>query len=522
MPLWKLEKKKLKNYNHFDALMTSDQAEALVNDPSAVASHKFFPFITYEKRWTEFAKRGNSGKVKRRPISYAARSDAYIYMRYRQMLSELFEKELVGGPVANSILAYRKIVDPNTKTGKCNIHFAAEAFAEIKKQNNCCAIAVDISDFFGCIDHQLLETRLLELIKAPKLPPDLLTVFTNITKYSSVKLQKVYERLGFFGILPSSPIGKAHRGYLKPKHEIKKQLCSVVEFREKIAGGNTKPSIIQKNPYEYGIPQGSPISDLLANVYLYNFDLLVQEEVTKIGGRYTRYSDDILIIAPVSTTKALELETWLRKLIANYGAKLKIKQAKSLILKFETCGRHQSFRLIYDGKSKSELVRFKYEELVSKGRDLLNSKSLNDLKQEYDRGRIDVNGFDYLGFRFDGKGIYLRDSTYSNLRRKIRLKCRSSVRRFVRERPNTNKAQLLSLFGNERKKLQAAFGKVRYFEASKVNPQSWTFTTYSKKISEIVDPNLNQVNSQLKKLKQTIYFEADKAFEEITKKMGIV
>jgi hypothetical protein len=519
MTAWLLEEKKIKNYSHFDAPLSKFEAEILANDPKAVAKHGFFPFITYDKRWTEFAKKGNSGKIKTRPISYAARSDAYIYMRYRQMLAELYERKLAASAIDDAILAYRKISDPLSGKGKCNIHFASEAFGEIRKQGNCCAIAVDISDYFGSIDHKLLEKQLCDLVGQDKLSEDLLAVYTNITGYSSVKLLKAYERLGYFGDLHNSPPGKTYRGYLKPKHEIPKQLCAIDDFRQKIAGGNGRPSIVQKNSKECGIPQGSPISDLLANIYLFEFDLLVHSEVQKLGGRYTRYSDDILIVAPVDDFKALQIEKWLRDLIPNFGSKLKIKQSKSLILQFQTVDEDQSFEVVYDGKAKDELVRFKYNELAVKKRDLLSSKSLKELAEEYDRGRTDSNGFDYLGFRYDGKGIFLRASTYSNLRRKIKIRCRAAARKFIRERPMLSRVQLASHFKLETKLLQEKFGKVRNFESDFINPQNWTFTTYSRKISEVLEPKLNKVDRQLGNLKKTIYSEAENAFDNAVLKL---
>ena len=50
---------------------------------------------------------------------------------------------------------------------------------------------------------------------------------------------------------------------------------------------------------ENGIPQGSPISGVLANIYMMEFDLamkhLIEEEN---NGLYMRYSDDIIIVLP--------------------------------------------------------------------------------------------------------------------------------------------------------------------------------------------------------------------------------
>ncbi|MEB2785503.1 reverse transcriptase domain-containing protein [Algoriphagus sp. E1-3-M2] len=61
---------------------------------------------------------------------------------------------------------------------------------------------------------------------------------------------------------------------------------------------------IFKNPFrskdkkkKIGIPQGLPISSVLANLYLLEFDQNVIHEVVKeLGGFYRRYSDDIIIV----------------------------------------------------------------------------------------------------------------------------------------------------------------------------------------------------------------------------------
>ena len=47
-----------------------------------------------------------------------------------------------------------------------------------------------------------------------------------------------------------------------------------------------------------GIPQGTPISGLLANIYMMDFDLKINKIAKLQGSIYKRYSDDILIICP--------------------------------------------------------------------------------------------------------------------------------------------------------------------------------------------------------------------------------
>jgi hypothetical protein len=57
---------------------------------------------------------------------------------------------------------------------------------------------------------------------------------------------------------------------------------------------------VQTNPDRKGIPQGSPISALLSNIYMMEFDEQISKYVKAYGGSYLRYCDDILLILPGS------------------------------------------------------------------------------------------------------------------------------------------------------------------------------------------------------------------------------
>ena len=76
------------------------------------------------------------------------------------------------------------------------------------------------------------------------------------------------------------------------------------DFRNHIKSGELK---IHKFPFRnketkeiMGIPQGLPISAILANMYLYYFDLSILENlVNNKGCYYRRYSDDIIVVCKV-------------------------------------------------------------------------------------------------------------------------------------------------------------------------------------------------------------------------------
>lgn len=165
--------------------------------------------------------------------------------------------------------------------------------------------------------------------------------------------------------------------------EIPQKLCPNDRFRKEVSGG---AKLIETNKNCYGVPQGAPLSDLLANAYLLDFDAAMAAYVQERQGHYRRYSDDILIIVPGDDRAGQASELFAEELIRQQGNQLEIK------------------------REKTKVVRFRLEDGRLSACALENSKN--------------TQGLEYLGFRFDGNQIYIRNSTISNLQRKIRLACR--------------------------------------------------------------------------------------------------
>jgi hypothetical protein len=439
MSEWTLLEKDLKRYPHFDSDITPREAMDLANNAEQVASHTFYPFILYYQRWNLFAPKGGIGKRKERPIRYAARRDAYIYARYRHELSVLYEVELAKSSLSSSIVAYRRIIDPDTGAGKCNINFAKEAFLKIKEMGDCCVIALDISSYFENLDHDRLKRLWARLLTVNRLPNDHFRVFEAITNYSVVEKKSVYRRLGYFGEKSVSKSGKPIDGYLIPYKDVPRRLCCGREFRQKIAGGDGQKSIVEKNFKNYGIPQGAPISDLLANIYLLDFDKTIADLLRNVGGAYYRYSDDILIIAPGSASEGLEWKEKAQTLIKSFGTKLQIKDKKSSVFVYTRSGSDQNYSLVY--------------------------------------GTAGKTGLEYLGFRYDGRHAYIRNSTMSNLYRKVARAARSEASICARRYPDKAPSQIETLFNYER--LVKRFGKVEDFDEKQEDYRSWTFWTYA-------------------------------------------
>ncbi len=458
---WALALSDLKNYPHFDPPLSAEAATSYALDPATVSRHAFFPFMLYEQKWNLFAKKGQLGKPKVRPIRYAARRDAYVYARYRHILAERLENELRVRSIENSVLAYRRVVGP-AGTGKCNIHFAKDAFDRIKMLRDCCVVALDISSYFESLDHNYIKHVWSRIIGEPRLPADHYNVFRNITRYSFVDKRAVMERLGHFGPKRTTSTGKTINGYLTPFREMPTQLCTGAEFRKIIAANGSLPSIIETNYKNYGIPQGAPISDVIANMYLLDFDTVLHAAVTSAGGYYTRYSDDILIIAPGGEVEGRHWMDFARSEIAKYGSKLVIKEEKAAMYEYKDEGSRLSFRRIHG----------------TQGR----------------------NGLEYLGFRFDGNKYYIRDSTISNLYRKVARSARREANALARRYPDKDKDQILELFDIE--KFIGRFGRVEDFSEHEDNYKKWTFWTYARRASEIFGPDGDRILNQLKRFRR--------------------
>ncbi len=470
---WSLTPRDLKKYPHFDPVISVANAEELATTPAHVAKHTFYPFLRFVQKWNRFAPKGQVGKPKERPIRYAARSDAYIYSYYRHLLSERYEAELKRRDLSQSVLAYRRIADVESGKGKCNIHFARDAVAKVREVGDCCVLALDISGFFESLDHDLLKRQWCNLLGVGRLPSDHFRVYEAITAHAVVDKERAYERLKHFGEKARTKWGEPINGYLTPYRDMPKQLCTGAEFREKIAGGGTSPSIIEKNRKPYGIPQGAPISDLLANLYLLDFDSIVAGWARTLGGAYYRYSDDILIIVRGDEAVGRALMDRARAEIGRHGKRLKIKAEKSSLFTFRVTGDRQECKLV-----------------------------------EGEQGR---NGLEYLGFRYNGERVYIRDSTLSNLRRKVARVARREALVAARRYPTKDLRYLIANFDYER--LIARFGRVEEFGEYHNDYRTWTFWTYVTRASKVFGAMGGAIPRQLRRHRVLVRARIDTELE---------
>lgn len=335
-PSWFRER----SYLHFDQPIGISKATKIVTNPELVAKHSFYPFIGSEIASLKIAKDPITHQIiyseKKREIAYSAHLDTHIYAYYAEQLAEPYEKQLASLGIENSVLAFRRL-------NKSNIDFAYEAFNAIKEYGRDCAvIGMDISKFFDTLNHQYLKQMWCKVLGVSVLPPDQYKVFKSLTKHSHVKKEDLYRALS---------IPKNNPRSVGPR------LCDVDTFRRLIRHGK----LINTNPNQYGIPQGSPISALLSNIYMLEFDNHTCKTLEEFGGKYFRYCDDMLLIVPHDKLKDTE------NFIDRYLSKL------SLQLNKKKTNKHIFYR---------------------KNGALIANKPLQ-----------------YLGFMFDGERIFIRSSS---------------------------------------------------------------------------------------------------------------
>ena len=270
-----------RTYRHFDVPVGEAFADKC-NTPAFVEQHSWSPLISYVKRLKRYKPKLKKTVFKDRMIMYASHRDACIMSRYAAEVSRLLEEAYVEHGLAEAVIAYRKL-------GKSNYDFAASALHFARAGAPCVVLCFDVTGFFDNLDHAILKRRLADLIGSDRLPKDWYAVFKAVTKYHHV------ER----GDLDAHPvIGE------RMKSRSHQPAATIAEVRQE--GIPIKRSTTPGR----GIPQGTPISAALSNVYMWGLDVAMLAACGAVGALYQRYSDDILIVCPqaaeASLTKALE------------------------------------------------------------------------------------------------------------------------------------------------------------------------------------------------------------------------
>lgn len=480
----------LKLYRHFDAVISVQDILPYVSSPENVAKHRFMPFLHFTQEWRRGPiKRAGDKPIARKPkirkIRYASRKDAYIFKYYREMLSLHYEAKLRQTGLSESVLAYRTIPKADGTGNKSNIEFAKEAFATVDELGKCTAVAIDISDYFGSMSHNRIKEVWCDLLNTHSLPEDHFAVFSALTKFRFVDRNDAYCALGY-----SEKKEDGSYKYKISPTDIPHQICTNSQFRELIV----ENKLVLRNEGESlncGIPQGAPLSDLIANSYLFDFDLKMQEYAVSKGGRYFRYSDDILFILPGDGRTARAAYSLAQNEITKMGDQLKIKPEKTEI----TC--------YVDKTAENRCYGLGFSEVDGKL-----------VKQAHNQG------LSYLGFRYDYRKVYLRSSTISNLRGKIYRSAKAVATNHVDR--YMDKDLLWLLENSPIDQLTQNFFQVEDFEEAIAKAEAlhgspfskMTFFSYAERASEAFKSYPNSIMKQTLKVKSHIQKMLDKQIEK--------
>jgi RNA-directed DNA polymerase len=445
-----------KGYLHFDNRIWfpefKEKFRSFIIDPNNVTSHSFFPFlkVILETKRIKYNPKIHKRqlKPKERPICYAAHFDALIYSFYSTYLSEKYEEFVIKNSLQNSVLAYRSLE-------LCNIDFAKEVFDYIEVKGECVAIALDIKGFFNNLNHDQLKRKWLEVINTneteilDRLPNDQFKLFNSLTQFAFIEKNDLLKTLS-----------------LKEK-DLKKhsltRFCDIKDFRNKIKGANPSPLNINKR---IGIPQGSPISATLSNVYMIDYDIAINQLLKKYDFIYRRYCDDIIIVCNHSDFADLKKNLY--------------DEIKKLDLEIQP--------------EKEEVVNFFFS---PNGQ--LRGYEAND--------RLKFKNLQYLGFEFNGQNTYIRSSSLSRFHRRMKAGVRETIKRAY----------------GANSKGQKFLKKRLYNRFTHLGGQN--FLSYAYRASKIMDNSetiKKQVSNHFKQLNDTIDQKTDKHLKKLERKGKVV
>ncbi len=481
---------KAKGYIHltpqFDIFRNQEALIRYVKSEEKISTHAFFPLIYSEIKERRYKKvnsdglRGHSFKLpngdtektfKTRPIHYATHIDSLIFGYYASVLQNKYEQILSLNPgVSESVTAYRKIPIPNSDKNKSTVHFAKDLFDLVKYTSkdtgSCGVLTVDVKSFFSSLDHNLLKQSWKDLLGLDVLPKDHYQVFKACTRFSYVmksELQKKSTGVNLQPILAEKRLAK-----IRNHHGITCLFSSVSEFRNALKSGELK---VYRFPFSrkgkpIGIPQGLPISAMLANLYLLNFDRLMVEFTGKLNGHYRRYSDDIVIVCSIEQLE--QTKEFIYREIDNLGLKV----------------------------SKDKTEEFHFLPIRKNDNVNLNSYKVNN-KQ------LEQKSLTYLGFEFNGQHALIKSANLAKFYRRMIYSVKTKSKRGIKIYQENNVApiifrrQLYRLYSNMdldkktirmrwKKIIKSDYGQFRLISGEKDKNIQGNYFSYIDRASSIM------------------------------------
>lgn len=358
---------KFKQYPHFDVKIPWQKVRIKVEDSSYVQKHAFYPFIHYVQEMPKYPKEylhngaPHRDDPKKRGIMYSAHIDRYIYEYYAHVLNCKYNEFMNERSIGKCAIAYR-----TNMPGKSNIHFAKEVFDKIRSHQKCIIVIGDFSSYFDKIDHCYLKERLCELLRVERLPQDHYSVYKSITRYSFIDYED---------ILAIKKITRTQAKNLE-------RLFTPEEFRA------IKEKLLQRNQHRYGIPQGSAISAVYANIYLTCFDQQMNRLCQNSRGFYRRYCDDFICIIPTENDSNTSLVDQIKDIVKSVPG-LELQEKKTQVYYYN-------------------------------GGNIQNQSTADDPHR--------TNIISFLGFSFDGQFVRIRAKTIAKFYERMYSKADHLIR----------------------------------------------------------------------------------------------
>lgn len=439
---WKKRTETNKSYKHFDCKKNSQSniIQNYITNPLKISKHSFYPFLHHTITMKKFNKTNpKKPKKKSREINYSAHIDRLIFAYYSQILNSRYNDYVIKRNINDNVIAYRDNLRKN------NIHFAKSAFDFIRKFESCFIIIGDFSNFFDNLNHDYLKKQICKVLDTSYLSDDWYAIYKNITKFSFCELKDVIK----FNQIEKRNLKNSR--YLSPKFFRTLRKNKILKIRKNL---------------KKGIPQGSAISAVLANVYMTEFDYKLKEYVKKFNGEYFRYSDDFILIFPLSINKNINFIRETIQKIRNTIPNLELQEEKTQCFyyydrKITTLHEKNRIGYYFDKtflyyKNKNQAIKnFKLYKNILKNtncKNKLKKKKINQTRNNYkkyikhlnfykavkkllnntlenrnkpyciykdliiellDKNLKHKNFISYLGFSLDGNNIYIRDKTIS-------------------------------------------------------------------------------------------------------------
>jgi len=407
-----------KPYAHFDlrVSLSMPSIRKYVMDRAKIVTHSFYPFIHFEKKNSRY---GKKGPKKPRELYYCSHLDRCVYQRYAFLLNYQYSIWACENNIDDVAIAYRD------NLGKNNIDFAKDAFDAIRNFPQCFILVGDFTNFFDNLEHQYLKKMMCEVLGVERLPQDYFSVFKNITRFSS---------WGWKDIVKAAGENIEERGVRK-KINSKDTVLTKEQFQK-------SKKDIKKNVSGVGVPQGSPISAVLSNIYMIEFDKYIKRYVASKSGIYMRYSDDFIIVLPYERDAEIaDFTSYIFSYVESMKGLIDLQKEKT------SCYTYKN-EVVYEGDQPSSI--------------------------------------NYLGFLFDGKNIRIRPRAITKYYYRMRRKAHT----IGRSNWTSTKGKHISA-----KELYSIYSR---------NDEKQTFIDYARKAKGVLKLNDQEADALIKYHKRKI------------------